>query len=161
MLPHDGRCSSGMEIASTNVKGVFLAYGTAKALRWFCTHCKKHFLSSKMWVPDWEFFGTGQKCHPTWTLNKLTWEVGGEKQSSDQKVLPGNYHRSGWNTERAGSQRVCLHNLTNQERLGCDITMGSLPLELGESWGSFCLSCFYDNMASQAGRTWRKYPCLV
>jgi hypothetical protein len=32
-LPHDGRCSSGREIASSNVEGVFLADGTAKALR--------------------------------------------------------------------------------------------------------------------------------
>jgi hypothetical protein len=64
-LPHDGRCSSRREIPSSNVEGVFLADGTAKALRCFCTYHQKHFLISKMRVPDWEFFGTGQKCHPT------------------------------------------------------------------------------------------------
>jgi hypothetical protein len=32
---HDGKCSSGREIASSNVKGVFLADGTAKALMCF------------------------------------------------------------------------------------------------------------------------------
>jgi hypothetical protein len=41
----------------------------------------RNFLSSTLWVPDWEFFGTGQKCHASSTLNKLTREHGGEKQS--------------------------------------------------------------------------------
>jgi hypothetical protein len=39
--------------------------GTAKGLRCFCSHDYKHFLSSKMWVPDWELYGTGQKCNPS------------------------------------------------------------------------------------------------
>jgi hypothetical protein len=47
MLRLDGRCRSGREIASSNVKGVFLADGTAKAMRCLCTHSQKHFLSSK------------------------------------------------------------------------------------------------------------------
>jgi hypothetical protein len=37
----DGRCCSEREVASCNVKGVFLADGTAKGLRRFCTHHKK------------------------------------------------------------------------------------------------------------------------
>jgi hypothetical protein len=68
-LPHDGRCSSEREVASSKVKGVFLADLSVKDFRCFCTHQEKAFLSSKMWVPDWKFFGTGQKCHASSTLN--------------------------------------------------------------------------------------------
>jgi hypothetical protein len=80
----DGRCCSHREIASSNVKGVLLADGSAMGLRQFCTHHNEHFLRSKLWVPDWEIFGTGEKCHPSSTLNKLTREHGGEKPFSDQ-----------------------------------------------------------------------------
>jgi hypothetical protein len=52
----------------------------------------------------------------------------------------------------------CLSSPTNQERRGCDVTVGSEPLELGESWGSSCLACCYGSPASQAGRSWRKVP---
>jgi hypothetical protein len=61
----DGRCCSEREVSSSNVLGIFLAYESAKSLRCFCTHHKEHFLSSKLWVPDWEFLGTGEKCHPS------------------------------------------------------------------------------------------------
>jgi hypothetical protein len=56
----------------------------------FVLTTRKMFLSSKMLAPDWEFYGSGQKCHPSWTLNKLTMETGGEEWSSEQKVLPKN-----------------------------------------------------------------------
>jgi hypothetical protein len=52
----------------------------------------------------------------------------------------------------------CLRGLTNEQRLGCDDTVGSPPLELGESWGSSYLVCFYGHPASQARRSWRKVP---
>jgi hypothetical protein len=45
-----------------------------------------------------------------------------------------------------------------RKRLGGDVTVGSLPLELGESWGSSCLACCYGSPASQAERSWRKVP---
>jgi hypothetical protein len=47
-LPHDGRCSSEREVASSKVKGVFLADLTAKGLRCFFTYLEKVFLSSKL-----------------------------------------------------------------------------------------------------------------
>jgi hypothetical protein len=51
-----------------------------------------------------------------------------------------------------------LSSPANQEGLGGDVTVGSLPLELGESWGSSCLACCYGSPASQAGKRWRKVP---
>jgi hypothetical protein len=42
----------GKEVDSSNVKGVFLADLTAKGWRYFCTHHKKFFVSSKLWVSD-------------------------------------------------------------------------------------------------------------
>jgi hypothetical protein len=80
----EGRCCSHREIASFKVKGSFLDAGSAMRLRQFCIHHKEHFLRSKLWVLDREFFGTGDKCHPSSTLNKLTREHGGEKPCSDQ-----------------------------------------------------------------------------
>jgi hypothetical protein len=74
----DERCGSEREIASSSMKGVLMADGTANSLRCYCICHKKHFLSTKIWVPDWEFFGTGQKFHPSSTLSKLTWEHRGE-----------------------------------------------------------------------------------
>jgi hypothetical protein len=71
-------------------------------LRCFYTHHKKLFQSTTLWVPYWEFFGTGQKCHASSTLNKLMRERGGEKQSSGLKVLSGNCHRSGWRLDGGG-----------------------------------------------------------
>jgi hypothetical protein len=68
----------------------------AMGLRCFGTHHEKLFLSSILWVPDWEFFGIEQKCHATSTLNELRREQGGEKQSSDLKIFSGNCHKSGW-----------------------------------------------------------------
>jgi hypothetical protein len=75
-LTHDGRCSIEREVASSKVKGVFLVDLTAKGLRCFCTYQEKAFLSSKLWVPDWEIFGTGQKYHASSTLNELKTEHG-------------------------------------------------------------------------------------
>jgi hypothetical protein len=51
-----------------------------------------------------------------------------------------------------------LHSLTNQKRLGCDVTVGSLPLELGESRGSSCLACCCGSPGCKAARNWRKLP---
>jgi hypothetical protein len=65
-------------------------------------------------------------------LNKLTKEHGGEKQSSDLKILSGNCHTSGWRLEGRGL-RGNAYALTNQERLAGVVTVGSLSLELGES----------------------------
>jgi hypothetical protein len=76
-------------VASSKVKGVFLADLTAKGLRCFCTCHEKAFLSSKLCVPDWEIFGTGQKYHASSTLNELRTEHGGEKHSPNQKILCG------------------------------------------------------------------------
>jgi hypothetical protein len=64
----NGRSGSEREIASSSIKGVLMADGTANSLRYYCTCQKKHF-STKIWVPDWEFFGTGQKFHPSSTLS--------------------------------------------------------------------------------------------
>jgi hypothetical protein len=50
-LPHDGRCSSEREVASSKVKGMFLADLPAKGLRCFCTHHEKVFVFSKLWIP--------------------------------------------------------------------------------------------------------------
>jgi hypothetical protein len=47
-------------------------------LRCFCTHNEKAFLSSKLWIPDWEFFGREQKCHDSSTLNELRRAHGGK-----------------------------------------------------------------------------------
>jgi hypothetical protein len=77
----DGRCCSHREIAYFRVKGFFLADGNTMRLRHFCTHHKEHFLRSKLWVPDWEFFGTGEKSHHSSTLNKLRRELGSENHS--------------------------------------------------------------------------------
>jgi hypothetical protein len=84
-------------------------------------------------IPDWELYGTGQKCHPSLTLNKLTRETAGEEWPSYQKILPGNWHKSAWRLEGEGPWRECLWSPTNQEIIGCDVTVGSLPLELGQS----------------------------
>jgi hypothetical protein len=65
----DGRCSTEREISSSNVKGVLMADVTATGLWCYCPYHKNHFFSSKMWVPNWEFFGTGQKFHPSSTLS--------------------------------------------------------------------------------------------
>jgi hypothetical protein len=70
ILSGDGRCCSEREIASSNVKGVFLADGCAKALRHFVLTSKKHILLSKIWVLDWEILETGEKYHPSSTYNK-------------------------------------------------------------------------------------------
>jgi hypothetical protein len=73
LCPHEGitsgegRCCSHREIASSKLEGIFLAAGSAMRLRQFCTHQKEHFLRSKLWVPDREFFGRGEKCHPSST----------------------------------------------------------------------------------------------
>jgi hypothetical protein len=75
----DGRCSSEREISLFNGKGVLMADGIATDLCCHCPYQKNHFLSTKMWRPNWEIFGTGQKFHPSSTLNKLTREQGGEK----------------------------------------------------------------------------------
>jgi hypothetical protein len=59
-------------------------------------------VSSTLWVPDWEFFGTGQKYHASSTLNELMREHGREKHSTDLKILSGNYHTSGWRQKGRG-----------------------------------------------------------
>jgi hypothetical protein len=74
----DGRCSSEREISSSNVKGVLMADGTTTGLWCYCPY-KNHIFSTKKWVPNWEFFGTGQKFHPSSTLSKQIREQGGEK----------------------------------------------------------------------------------
>jgi hypothetical protein len=73
-------------MASSNINGVFLADGTAKGLRCFCTHHETIFLSSNLWVPDWEVFGTAQKCHASSTLKELTREHERLKQFSVLKI---------------------------------------------------------------------------
>jgi hypothetical protein len=84
-------------------------------------------------IPDWELYGTRQKCHPTGTLNKLMRETGGEEQSSYQKIFPGDWHTNAWHLEGEGPWRVCNGSPTNQEIIGCDVAVGSLPLEPGQS----------------------------
>jgi hypothetical protein len=75
--------------------------------------------------------------------------------------LPGNGTQvaGGW---RGGAFDGLLSSPTNQERHGGGVTVDSLSLELGESWGSFCLAFCYGSPASQAGKSWRKVPlsCL-
>jgi hypothetical protein len=48
--------------------------------------------------------------------------------------------------------------LTNKERVGFDVTVGSMPLELGQSRGSSCLAFCYGSPASQARGSSRKVP---
>jgi hypothetical protein len=43
----------------------------------FDTHHKKLFLSSTVWVPDWEFLGKEHKCYASSTFNELMREHGG------------------------------------------------------------------------------------
>jgi hypothetical protein len=66
-------------------------------------------------------------------LNELRNEQGGERQSPDQKILTGNCNR-GWLENGEGEAiegvQMCL---TNQERLGCDVIVGSQTLGPGES----------------------------
>jgi hypothetical protein len=59
-------------------------------------------------------------------------ETGGEEQSSEQKILPGSGTQvaGDW---RGGAFDGVLSSPANQEGLGGDVTVGSLPLELGES----------------------------
>jgi hypothetical protein len=76
-LIHDRKFSCQREVASSNVNGVFLADGTAKGLMCFDTHHKKLFLSSTVWVPDWEFLGKEHKCYASSTFNELMREHGG------------------------------------------------------------------------------------
>jgi hypothetical protein len=45
-----------------------------------------------------------------------------------------------------------LHTLTNQKRLGCDVTVDPHHQELGLYLGSSCLACLYGIQASQ----WKK-----
>jgi hypothetical protein len=59
-------------------------------------------LSSTLWVPDWEYFERGQKCHASSTLNEVKREHGVEKQYSDLKILYGHSHTSGWRQESEG-----------------------------------------------------------
>jgi hypothetical protein len=47
-------CSSEKVVALSKVKEVFLADLPSKGLRCFCTHHVIAFLSSKLWVSDWE-----------------------------------------------------------------------------------------------------------
>jgi hypothetical protein len=51
-----------------------------------------------------------------------------------------------------------LSSPANQEGLGGDVTVGSLPLELGKSWGSACLAWLLWQPSLPAGRSWRKVP---
>jgi hypothetical protein len=46
-------------------------------------------------IDNWQFYGTGQKCIPSWTLKKLMKETGGEDRPSEQKILPGDWHTRG------------------------------------------------------------------
>jgi hypothetical protein len=94
------------------VKRVSLADLTAKSWRCFSTHHEKVFLTSQLWVPDCEVYGKGQRSHATSTLNKLRREHGGEQQSPDQKILPGNSHASGCRLEEKGPYRECLCGVT-------------------------------------------------
>jgi hypothetical protein len=55
------------------------------------------------------------------------------KTSQDEMILPGNCHTNGWGLEGERPLRECLSDLTNQERLGCDVTVGSPPLDVGGS----------------------------
>jgi hypothetical protein len=57
-----------------------------------------------------------------------------------------------------GPQRECLCSPANQERLVADVTVGSPPMDLWESWGSSCLACCYGSPVSQAGRSRSKVP---
>jgi hypothetical protein len=96
----DGRCGSEREIASSSIKGVLMAERTANSLRYYCTCHKKYFLLTKIWVPDWEFFGIGQNFHPSSYLSKLTWEHGGEMWSIPRSEDHARkLHPSGWRLE--------------------------------------------------------------
>jgi hypothetical protein len=75
----DGRCSSESEFSLSNGTGILMADVTATSLWCYCPYHKNHFLLTKMWVPNWELFGTGQKFYPSSTLSKLTREHRGEK----------------------------------------------------------------------------------
>jgi hypothetical protein len=120
------RCSS------SNVKGIFLADGTAKTLKCLCTHHQKHFIPSKCGFHIGSSLnGTEMSSHLN--LEQAEREPEREKQSSDWNIFSGNSHRSGWSWKGAGPKKESLCSPTNMESLGCDVTVDSPPLELGVS----------------------------
>jgi hypothetical protein len=56
-------------------------------------------------------------------------------------------------TRARGALEGVLILLTNQKRIGCDVTVGSQSLEHREFYGSSCLACCYDSPGSKAGST--------
>jgi hypothetical protein len=61
--------------------------------------------------------------------DKGTWRRKVIFRSDLARKLPHKWLETGG----GGAIRECLHSQTNQERLGCDVTVSSLLLELGES----------------------------
>jgi hypothetical protein len=61
--------------------------------------------------------------------DKETWRRNVILRSDLARKLPHKWLDPGG----GGALREYLHTLTNQERLGCEVTVGSLPLELEES----------------------------
>jgi hypothetical protein len=56
------------------------------------------------------------------------------EEKCDPQIRSGQETATQWlDPGGGGALREYLHTLTNQERLGCEVTVGSLPLELEES----------------------------
>jgi hypothetical protein len=78
-------------------------------------------------------------------------------RSTDQKIMSGHCHQVAGDHRQRALEGVLM--LSDQSgRHCCDVTVGSLPLELGEFHGSSCLACCYGSPGSKAGRTWGKVP---
>jgi hypothetical protein len=66
--------------------------------------------------------------------------------------MPGHCHQVAGDQSKGGI-RGTAYSPTNQKRLGCDVTVGSQPLELREFHGSSYLACCHGSPGSKAGST--------
>jgi hypothetical protein len=83
-------------------------------------------------------------------LEKVRRETGGDEPSSDQI-----FHITspkGLVCAREGTYLEYFCFMTNQKRLGSDVTAGPQNQELGVSIGNSCLACCYGSQASH----WKK-----
>jgi hypothetical protein len=93
-------------------------------------------------------------------LNNLTREPGGEKQSSDQKILPRNCHRSWWRWEGWGLRKsaYAVWPITKDLVVMSQWVHRPWNLKISQAALVWPVAVF---PASQARRTVGMCPCLV
>jgi hypothetical protein len=84
----DGRCCSEREIASSNVKGVFLGDGSANGLRCFCRHLKKTHLVIHNLGTRLGFLGNRREISPQFHLEQVEAVMWSRKSMLRSKHLP-------------------------------------------------------------------------